>query len=134
MLSVGGRFVCVCGLEGRRGGLVISGCLLWGLGGGWGCDRDLLRAGWRGILAIRVVLCEGIAEGFLPVFGAAGVGELVLGELDGLKESLGEVGESPSGLGLDVALDDGGEEAAEGVAEVASGEVLARKEIGYVAA
>jgi hypothetical protein len=94
----------------------------------------LLRAGWRGFVAILEVLFEGVADGFFPVFGAAGVGELVLGDLDGLEESLGEVGESPSGFGLDVALDDGWEEATEGVAEVAGGEVLARKEIGYVVA
>ena len=71
------------------------------------------------VLAVVEVLVEGLVDGFVPVLGAAGVGEFVLGELDGLEESLGEVGEGGSGFGFYVAADDGGEEVAEGDAEVA---------------
>src|SRR5277367_972142 len=70
--SVGEGLVRVCGLERRFGGLVVPGLLL-----SWG--RDLLRAGWGGFLAVIEVLVEGFADGFFPVFGAAGAGELVLG-------------------------------------------------------
>jgi len=41
--------------------------------------------------------------------------------MDGLDESLGEIGEGAGGAGLDVAADDGGQEAAEGGAKIAGG-------------
>jgi hypothetical protein len=53
--------------------------------------------------------------------------------MDGLDESLGEIGEGAGGAGLDVAADDGGQEAAEGGAEIAGGKVSAGEEIGEFA-
>src|SRR2546427_3998261 len=52
--------------------------------------------------------------------------------MDGLDESLGEIGEGARRARLDVASDDGGQEAAEGGAEIAGGKVLAGEEIGEV--
>jgi hypothetical protein len=77
-------------------------------------------------------LVDGIADRLAPGVGAEGVDVLVLGKMDGLNESLGEVGEGACGTGFDVAADDGGEETAECGAEIARGEVLAGKEIGEV--
>jgi len=54
----------------------------------------------------------------------------MLGKMDGLGESLGETGEGAGGAGLNVTADDGGQEAAEGGAEIAGGKVLAGEEIG----
>ena len=76
------------------------------------------------------VLADGIADGLAPGVGAEGVDVLVLGKMDGLGESLGEIGEGAGGAGLNVAADDGGQEAAEGGAEIAGGKVLAGEEIG----
>jgi len=50
----------------------------------------------------------------------------------GLDEGLGEIGEGAGGAGLDVAADNGGQEAAEGGAEIAGGEVLTGEEIGQL--
>jgi len=76
---------------------------------------------------------EGIAEGIAPGVGAEGVDVLVLSKMDGLGESLGEIGEGAGGAGLDVTADDGGQEAAEGGAEIAGGKVFAGEEIGQFA-
>src|SRR5260370_36705245 len=89
--------------------------------------------GWRRGLAVVEVLADGIADGFAPGVGAEGVDVLVLGKRDGLGESLGEIGEGAGGAGLNVATDDGGQEAAEGGAEITGGEVLAGEEIGQFA-
>jgi hypothetical protein len=51
-----------------------------------------------------------------------------------LYEGLAEVGESGGGLGLKLTLGDGGEKTAQGAAEVAGGEITARKEGGYIPA
>src|SRR5712692_8422951 len=90
------------------------------------------RSGWRVGLEVVEVLADGIADGFAPGVGAEGVDVLVLGKMDGLGESLGEIGEGAGGAGLDVAADDGGQEAAEGGAEIAGGKVFAGEEIGEV--
>ena len=79
------------------------------------------------------VLADGIADGPAPRVVAEGVGVFMLGKMDGLGESLGEIGEGAGGAGLNVAADDGGQEAAEGGAEIAGGEVLAGEEIGQFA-
>jgi hypothetical protein len=91
------------------------------------------RFGWRGEVAVIEVLADGIADGFAPGVGAEGVDVLVLGKRDGLDESLGEIGEGAGGAGLDVAADDGGQEAAEGGAEIGGGKVSAGEEIGEFA-
>src|SRR5216684_4895257 len=75
---------------------------------------------------------DGIADGPAPGVGAEGIGVLVLGKMDGLGESLGEIGEGAGGAGLNVAADNGGQEAAEGGAEIAGGEVLTGEEIGQL--
>jgi len=77
-------------------------------------------------------LADGIADGLAPRVVAEGVGVFVLGKMDGLDESLGEIGEGAGGAGLNVAADDGGQKAAEGGAEIAGGKVLAGEEIGEV--
>jgi len=89
--------------------------------------RSLIRwrFGWRGAVAIIEVLVDGIADGLAPRVVAEGVGVFVLGKMDGL-------GEGAGGAGFNVAADDGGQEAPEGGAEIAGGEVLAREEIGEV--
>jgi len=46
-----------------------------------------------------------------------------------LDEGLGEIGDGAGGAGLNVAADDGGQQAAEGGAEVAGGKVFAREEV-----
>ena len=77
-------------------------------------------------------MADGIADGLAPRVVAEGVGVFVLGKMDGLDESLGEIGEGSGGAGFNVAADDGGQEAAEGGAEIAGGKVLAGEEIGEV--
>src|SRR5712691_3324500 len=52
--------------------------------------------------------------------------------MDGLGEGLGEIGEGAGGAGFNITADDGGQEAAEGGAEIAGGKVLAGEEIGEV--
>ena len=76
---------------------------------------------------------DGIADGLAPGVGTEGVDVLILGDVDGLDEGLGEIGEGAGGARLDVAADDGGQEAAEGGAEIAGGEVFTGEEIGEVA-
>ncbi len=80
------------------------------------------------------VLVDGVADGVAPIGGAKGVDVLVLGKMNGLGESLGQVGHGAGGTGLDVAASYAGDEAAKGGAEIAGGEVLAGEEIGQVAA
>ena len=92
-----------------------------------------LRIGERGRIAVGEVLADGIADGSSPGVGAEGGDVLVLGTMDGLGESLGEIGEGAGGTGLNVAADDSGQEATEGSAEIAGGKVLAGEEIGEFA-
>jgi len=89
--------------------------------------------GRRGGLEVVEVLADGIADGPAPRVGAEGVDVFLLGKMDGLGESLGETGEGAGGARLDVATDDGGQEAAEGGAEIAGGKILAGEEIGQFA-
>jgi hypothetical protein len=75
---------------------------------------------------------DGIGDAVAPGVGAEGVDVLVLGEMDGLGEGLGQVGYGAGGTRFDVAACYAGDDAAEGGAEIAGGEVLAGKEIGEV--
>ena len=75
-------------------------------------------------------MADGIADNPAPRVVAEGVGVFVLRMMDGLGESLGEIGEGAGGAGFNVAADDGGQEAAEGGAEIAGGKVFAREKIG----
>ncbi len=107
----------------------------WGRLWGWGWLGSLIgrRFRWRGGVAVIGVLADGIADGLAPGVGAEGADVLVLGKMVGLDEGLGEIGQGAGGAGLDVAADDGGQEAAEGGAEIAGGEVLTGEEVGEFA-
>jgi hypothetical protein len=67
-----------------------------------------------------------------PGVGAVGVDVFVLGEVEGLNKSLAQVGQGGGGFGFDLALGYGGEEASEGGAEIAGGEIAAGQVIGDV--
>src|SRR5712691_10082819 len=84
--------------------------------------------------AVVVVVLDGIADGFAPAVGAESVDVFVLGDVDGLHESLGQVGDGVGGFGLYIAADNGGDEACQGGAEVAGGEVVAGEEVSQVLA
>ena len=85
--------------------------------------------GWEAVVVVGVY---GGADGFAPAFGAEGVDVFVLGKVDGLELSLQHVGDGASESWLDVAADHGGDEAREGGAEIASGEIVAGEEGGEV--
>jgi hypothetical protein len=121
------------------------------LGGGSGCRRLRFRLGVAGLLGLRgndglkaagamgreavdVVAVDGGADGFAPGIGAEGLAIFVLGNVDGLQESLGHVGDGAGDLGFDIAADDGGDEAAQSGAEIAGGEILAGEVAGEVRA
>ena len=82
--------------------------------------------------AVVVVGVDGVADGFAPGIGAEGLTVFVLGDVDGLQESLGQVGDGPGGSGFYIAAENGGDEASQGRAEIATGEVVAREEVGEV--
>jgi hypothetical protein len=92
-----------------------------------------LRIGRQGRIEVVEVLVDGVADGIAPIIGAKGVDVFVLGEMDGLDESLGEIGEGSGGARFYIALENGGDEAAEGGAEIVDGEVVAGEAIGEVA-
>ncbi len=52
-----------------------------------------------------MVVVDGIADGFAPVVGIEGVDVFVLGDVDGLQESLGQVGDGAGGFGFYIAAD-----------------------------
>ncbi len=91
------------------------------------------RFGWRGGVPVIEVLADGIADGPAPGIGAESVDVLVLGKMDGLDEGLGEIGEGAGGARLDVTAGYAGDEAVEGGAEIAGGEVFTGEEIGEIA-
>src|SRR6266700_1553235 len=82
--------------------------------------------------AVVVVVLDGVADGFAPAVRAEGVDVFVLGDVDGLHESLGQVGDGVGGFGFYIAAKDGGDEACQGGAEIAGGEVVAGEEVGQV--
>jgi hypothetical protein len=77
---------------------------------------------------------DGTSDSIAPTFGAESVDVFVLGEVDGLDQDLAEVSESRGGPGFDVTLSGGGEDAAEGGAEIAGGKVSAGEEVGDIMA
>ncbi len=97
-----------------------------GLGGrrSRGLRRAFLKIAGRGRIAIFGVQVDGAADGATPAVGAERVDVFALGEMDGLDQGLGEIGDRGSRFGLDVALRDGGDETAKGNAEVAGGDVI----------
>jgi len=56
----------------------------------------------------------------------------VLGDVDGLQESLGQVGDGAGGSGFYITADHCGDEASQGGAEIAGREVVAGEEVGEV--
>jgi hypothetical protein len=74
------------------------------------------------------------ADGFAPGIRAEGVDIFVLGEVQSLDERLAEIGEGGGGFGFDLALGDSGEEAPQGGAEIASGDIASGKVIGDILA
>ena len=92
-----------------------------------------LRIGGRGRIAVGKVLVDPVADGIAPIVGAKGVDVLVPGEMDGLDEGLGEIGDGAGGARFYIALEDGGDETAKGSAQIVGGEVLSREEIGQFA-
>jgi len=74
-------------------------------------------------------MVDGIADGSAPAVRAEGLTIFVLGDVDGLHESLGQVGDGVGGFGLYIAADDGGDEAAQGGAEIAGGKVVGGEEV-----
>ena len=94
---------------------------------------ELLRFGFvDGWEAVVVVDVDGVAYGFAPAVGAEGVDVFVLGEVDGLQLGLEHVGDGAGESGFYIAADHGGDEACQGGAEVAGGEVVAGEEAGEV--
>src|SRR5215471_4912097 len=85
---------------------------------------------WR--KAVVVVAFNGIADGLAPAIRGEGVDVFVLGNVDGLHESLDQVGNGVGGSRFYVAADDGGDEARQGGAEIAGGKVVAGEEEGEV--
>src|SRR6266478_6129296 len=81
---------------------------------------------------VVVVGVDGIADGFTPAVRAERVDVFVLGDVDGLHESLGQVGDGAGGFGFYIAADYGGDEACQSGAEIAGGEVVAGEEVGQV--
>ena len=79
-----------------------------------------------------MVFVDGVADGFAPIVGVEGLTIFVLGDMDGLQESLGQVGDGAGGLGFYIAADNGGDKAAQGGTEIAGGELVAGKEVGQV--
>ncbi len=77
-----------------------------------------------------MVVVDGIADGLAPGVGAESVDVFVLGEVNGLHERLGQVGDGAGGSGFYITADNGGDEASQGGAEIAGGEVVAGEEIG----
>jgi len=80
--------------------------------------------------AVVVVVLDGIADGFAPAVRAEGVDVFVLGDVDGLHESLGQVGDGVGGFGFYIAAKDGGDETCHRGAEIAGREVVAGEEVG----
>src|SRR4029077_15332204 len=87
-----------------------------------GCGRE----------AVVEVVVDGVVDRFAPGIGAESLTVFVPGGVDGLQESLHEVGDGVGGSGFYVAADDGGDEAGQGGAEIAGGEVVAGEEVGQV--
>src|SRR6266478_2510555 len=131
----------------RRWGRLLGWGWLCGRGGLWSLSPNGLRAdhymgslirgrfgcGGRGE-AVVVVAVDGVADGLAPAVGAERVDVFVLGDMDGLHECLDEVGDGVGGFGFYITADNGGDEACQGGAEIAGGEVVAGEKVGQILA
>ena len=117
-------------IHGRLGGLGLrlGRCGSFGSGSAGG---GLFGCGGGRVEVVGVAF-DGVADGLAPAVGAEGLAILVLGDVDGLHESLGQVGDGASGSGFYVAAEHGGDEARQCGAEIAGGEVVAGEEVGQV--
>ena len=79
-----------------------------------------------------MVVVDGVADGFAPAVGAESVDVFALGDVDGLHESLDQVGEGVGGFGFYIAANNGGDETCQGGAEIAGGKVVTGEEEGQV--
>jgi hypothetical protein len=77
-------------------------------------------------------LADGVANDAAPFVGVIGVDVFVLGVLDGLKENLSKIGDGAGSFGFYITANEGGDQAAQGSAEVAGGNVLSGKKIGKI--
>ena len=82
-----------------------------------------IKAGVRA--HFRGAAIDGVGDEIAPGVLAQGGGEFVLGEANGLKQSLREEGHGARGARPDVAASDGGEQASEDDGNVAGGNVAA---------
>ncbi len=111
------------GARGRQGSMRRLG-RLWGWLCGrsrlWSVTRTGLRAGHYigsligGLLGggreeVVVVGVDGVADGFAPAVRAERVDVFLLGDMDGLQEGLGQVGDGAGGFGFYIAADNGGD-------------------------
>jgi len=106
------------------------GLRVWGLR----LVEGLWRLVGRGGFAVFGILVDGVAHGASPAVRAKGVDVFVLCEMDGLGESLSEISDGVGSPGFDVAANDGGDEASQGGAKIAGGEVVSGEEVGDLAA
>ena len=79
-----------------------------------------------------VVGVDAVADRFAPAFCAEGADVFLPGDVDGLHESLDEVGNGAGGFGFYFAADHGRNEAGEGGAEIAGGKIVAGEKAGEV--
>ncbi len=91
--------------------------------------RPLVGLGMAGRAGVVV---DGAADGLAPAVGTEGVDIFLLGDVDGLQESLRQVGGGAGGSGFYITADDCGDETPQGGAEITGGEVVAGEEVGQV--
>src|SRR6266852_4135570 len=129
----------------RRWDRLLGWGWLCGRGGLWSRSPTGLKTGHYSGSLIRgrfgfgggreevvVVAVDGVADGLAPAVRAERVDVFVLGDVDGLHESLDQVGDGVGGFGFYIAADNGGDEACQGGAEIAGGQVVAGEEVGQV--
>ena len=90
------------------------------------------RRRWRLRMAVVGILADGVANDAAPFVGVIGVDIFVLGALDGLEENLSKIGDGAGSFGFYITTNEGGDQAAQGSAEVAGGNVLSGKKIGKI--
>jgi hypothetical protein len=83
---------------------------------------------------VVVIFVDGALHGLGPTVLAEGLKVFVLGERDGLAEGLGKLVNSSGGFGVNVALCDRLDGAAEGSGEIAGGEIVSGEEIRQILA
>ena len=89
------------------------------------------RGSWRQVIA---VFFDVRMDDAAPTVGAEGVDVFVFGEMNGLQESLAEIGERARSFRLELSEGGGSENAAESEAEIAVGEIVVREEKAGIAA